>query len=124
TERAAQRIVRSWIDWGVLRESDQRGTYVQGKPIAVASPIGSWLVESMLIGADPEPRAVARVNKAPELFPFDLKISAHELRRAPRLIIHRQGLDEDIVALRPARDQDQRAERGQLQYSLVRPRGA
>jgi hypothetical protein len=99
-ERAAQRIVRSWIDWGVLRESKQRGTYIASKPIDLAGPLASWMVEAMLVGADAESQAVAHARKAPQLFPFDLKVSAHELRRAPRLVVHRQGVDEDVVMLR------------------------
>ena len=99
-QRAAQRIVRSWIAWGVLRESKQRGTYIASKPIGLAGPLASWMVEAMLVGADAESQAVAQARKAPQLFPFDLKVSAHELRRAPRLVVHRQGVDEDVVMLR------------------------
>ncbi len=102
TERAAQRVVRSWIDWGILRESKQRGTYLASKSIEVAGPLASWMVEAMLVGADAESQAVAQVRKAPQVFPFDLKVSAHELRRAPRLVVHRQGVDEDVVMLRPS----------------------
>lgn len=100
SQRAAQRIVRSWIDWGVLRESKQRGTYIASKPIGLAGPLASWMVEAMLVGAEAESQAIAQVRKAPQLFPFDLKVSAHELRRAPRLAVHRQGVDEDVVMLR------------------------
>ena len=102
TQRAAQRIVRSWIDWGVLRESKQRGTYLARKPIELAGPLASWMVEAILVGTDAESRAVAEVRKAPQLFPFDLKVSAHDLRRAPRIAVHRQGVDEDVVMLRPS----------------------
>lgn len=114
TQRAAQRIVRSWIDWGVLRESKQRGTYVAGRSIEVANALASWTVEAVLVGADAESQAVAQVRKAPQLFPFDLKVSAHELRRAPRLAVHRQGLNEEVVMLRLASRQDVSADRGQM----------
>ncbi len=100
TERAAQRIIRSWIDWGVLRESKQRGTYIAGKPIGVSKSLAYWTVEALLVGADAESQAVAQVHKAPQLFPFDVKVSAHELRCAPRLDVHRQGAGEDVVMLR------------------------
>jgi hypothetical protein len=99
TERAAQRIVRSWIDWGVLRESKQRGMYVTGKLIEVSGALASWVVEAVLVGADAESQTVAQVRRAHQLFPFCLKVSANELRRAPRLAVHRQGVDEDVVML-------------------------
>ncbi len=114
-ERAAQRIVRSWIDWGVLRESKERGTYTASKPIDLAGQLASWMVEAMLVGADAESQAVAQARKAPQLFPFDLKVSAHELRRAPRLVVHRQGLSEEVVMLRQAPGRAvPLAERGQM----------
>lgn len=104
-ERAAQRIVRSWIDWGVLHESTQRGTYIAGKPIEVGAPLASWVIEAVLVGADAESQVIAQVRKAPQLFPFDIKVSAHELRRAACLDVHREGLDGDVVMLRkPAID--------------------
>lgn len=100
TQRAAQRIVRSWIDWGVLRESKQRGTYLASKPIEIAGPLASWVVEAVLIGHNAESHVVSQLRKAPQLFPFALRTSAHELRRAPRLAVHREGGDEDIVTIR------------------------
>jgi hypothetical protein len=100
SQRAAQRIVRSWIDWGVLRESKQRGTYLTTESIEVTGPLASWMVEALLVGADGESQAIAQVRKTPQLFPFALKVSAHELRRAPGLVVHRQGVDEDVVMLR------------------------
>ncbi len=99
-ERAAQRIVRSWIDWGVLRESTQPGTYTAEKPIEVGAPLAAWVIEAVLVGADAESQVIAQVRKAPQLFPFDIKVSAHELRRASCLVVHRQGLDGDVVMLR------------------------
>lgn len=104
-ERATQRIVRSWIDWGVLCESTQPGTYTAEKPIEVGVPLASWVIEAVLVGADAESQVVAQVRKAPQLFPFDIKVSAHELRRASCLVVHREGLDGDVVMLRkPAFD--------------------
>ena len=113
-ERAAQRIIRSWIDWGMLRESSQRGTYVAAEPLSLSGPLASWLVEALLTGAQAETHVVARVNNAPALFPFDVRISAHELRRDPHLAVHRPGVDEDVVMLRQPNGRDVGAQRKQL----------
>lgn len=99
-ERAGRRIVRSWIDWGLLRETKQRGTYVRSKPIEVGGALASWMVEALLSGSEAESQAITQVRKAPALFPFDLRFSAHDLRRASRLVVHRQGGDEDVVMLK------------------------
>lgn len=103
-ERAAQRIVRSWIDWGVLSETSQRGTYVPAKRVEVSGSLASWVIEALLVGGDAEAHSVVQVRKAPQLFPFAVETSAHDLRRAPRLVVHRQGVSEDVVLLRPAEE--------------------
>jgi hypothetical protein len=72
------------------------------------------MVEAFLVGSDFESQAVIQVRKAPALFPFDLRISAHELRRAPRFLVHRQGVDEDVVMLKRSANPEAGAERGQL----------
>jgi hypothetical protein len=71
------------------------------------------------VGADEyrldHPQAVAQARKAPQVFPFGLKVSAHELRRAPRLVVHRQGVDEDVVMLRRSSGSaEPSSDRGQL----------
>lgn len=114
-QRAAQRIVRSWIDWGVLRESPERGTYMAARQIPLSGPLACWMVEALLTGGVSESQGVATVRRAPALFPFCVSISAHELRHVPRLALHRQGLDEEIVTLRPA----QRGSRDRVQLSLL-----
>lgn len=98
--RAAQRIVRSWIDWGLLREGAQRGTYLANRPIEVTGPLALWLVEALLVSLNSDAQVVAQVRRSPQLFPFDLDVSVHDLRRAPRLAVQRQGVDEDVVSLR------------------------
>jgi len=114
-QRAARRIVRSWIDWGVLLESDQRGTYVTGPPVGVSGALATWTVEAVLVGADAESQAVTQVRKAPQLFPFDVELSMQELRRAERLAVDRQGLSEEVVMLRRASGQaETSAERRQM----------
>lgn len=115
-QRAAQRIVRSWIDWGALKETKQRGTYALDRRLEVTGVLASWLVEAVLIGADTESQAVTKIRTAPQLFPFDMRISGHELRRAPRLVVHREGVDEDVVSLRASTNP---TFKGQRQISLL-----
>jgi hypothetical protein len=98
-ERALRHVVRSWVDWGVLRDSKQRGTYTATKSIDVSGPLAAWMVEAVLVGAGVRSQAVAQIRKAPQLFPFGIEVSAHELRRAVRLEMHREA-DAELVALR------------------------
>lgn len=100
TQRAAQRIVRSWIDWGLLKETTQQGTYAAGRPLAISGALAAWLVEALLVADDVDSQSVSKARANPQLFPFEVRVTGHELRRAARLVVHRQGVDEDVIGLR------------------------
>ena len=47
--RAARRVLRSFIDWGVLGETYDRGVYVQGEQYSVKEPkLIAWMLEASL----------------------------------------------------------------------------
>ena len=48
--RAVQRIVRSFVEWGVLVETGDRGTYAPAPKIAVPG-VGPWLLEAGLVSS-------------------------------------------------------------------------
>jgi len=103
--RAAQRIVRTWIDWGILRETHKPGTYSCAAPIKVAGRLATWLIEALLVGGNNESLPVSKIRNNPALFPFEVEATISDLRRDPCLSVHRQSLDEDVVsrqALRPS----------------------
>lgn len=99
-ERAAQRVVRSMVDWGTLIEAGQRGTYVVLKPLPVEGRLATWLVEAFLLGQGASDVTMAQLQHSAAFFPFNVRISVHELRRAHQFVVHRQALDEEVIALR------------------------
>jgi hypothetical protein len=101
--RAARRVLRSFLDWGVLQETDQKGIYKGSKefPIDDADLI-AWIVEASL-HARPNPSSPLHdLLSGPSLFPFKIKtVHAETLAAAsPRLDILRHGMDEDLVMLK------------------------
>jgi hypothetical protein len=100
--RAARRVLRSFIDWGVLKETGDKGVYGQGDQHSVEDPrLIAWMVEASL-RARPKGAAVIKdLRDSPSLFPFRLSlISAEHLGSlSSRLVILRHGLDEDFVML-------------------------
>ena len=47
--RAARRVLRSFIDWGVLNETHDKGVYEQGRQYSVDEPrLIAWMVEASL----------------------------------------------------------------------------
>ena len=101
--RAARRVLRSYLDWGVLQESGTKGIYTSGMRLAVEDArLIAWLTESSLHTRANGSVPLKELIDAPNLFPFQIKpIHAEGLVAASsRLDILRHGLDEDLVMLR------------------------
>lgn len=100
--RAAQRVVRSLVEWGVLKETEGRGIFAAAPRIAIANRdgIGAWLVETAISNCDRRGRPLRSLLTNSAFFPFVLHLSPRELAASPRIELHRQGLDEDVVMLK------------------------
>ena len=101
--RAAHRVLRSYIDWGVLNETEKKGVYRQGQIYSIQDPkLVAWLVEASLharISGSATPKDL--LNNM-SLFPFRLAyISAEHLAsQSSRLYLLRHGLDDTLLMLR------------------------
>ncbi len=100
--RAARRILRCFIDWGVLQDTDDRGVY---KPAPVRTiedtKLVAWLIEAILLASDSHTKPLQAIIQSPALFPFSLSLpSMTQLADNNRLELFRQALDVDMVSLR------------------------
>ena len=104
--RATRRVVRSFVDWGVLADTETRGRYVAAEPCPVRAPaVVAWLAEAALHVRDGELGApVQELLDQPGLFPFRVSyVTARGLAgESPRLDVAHQGLDTEVVGLRGA----------------------
>jgi hypothetical protein len=100
--RAARRVLRSYVDWGVLQETATKGIYVHGSTLSVDdSALIAWLAEASLHARARAAVPLRDLIDSPSFFPFRIKaIQAERLASSLRLEVHRQGLDEDMVLLR------------------------
>ena len=101
--RAAQRIVRSMVQWGVLRDTATSGIYERAhppKPIGLA--VGTVLIEAVLIDSEASAIAIEQLARHSALFPFALALNASHVRSASQFHVFRQGLDSDFVELHAA----------------------
>jgi len=101
--RAARRVLRSYVDWGVLGESGAKGVYNPGTPLVIDDPlVVAWMVEANLHARLNGSAALKDLLTSPSLFPFRLKgISAETLSTAsPNLDILIHGLNEELVMFR------------------------
>jgi len=101
--RAARRVLRSFIDWGVLNETEDKGVYAQGNQYSIQDRrLIAWMVEASLHARMNGSAAVKDLLDGPSIFPFRLAhVSAEHLASlSPRLDLLRHGLDDDLVMLR------------------------
>lgn len=101
--RAARRVLRSFIDWGVLKVSSEKGVYNQGTVYSVEDPrIVAWLIEAAIRAKGSGFAATKELFNSPSIFPFCLAyISAEQVASfSPRLNILRHGLDNELLVLR------------------------
>lgn len=98
--RAAQRVVRSMVQWGILKDTDERGIYVRaGAPMETDGALAQLLLKALLLGLSLDEIPLESAVSHPALFPFDLKITATELAALEQFRVYRQGLDIDIVGI-------------------------
>ena len=97
--RAARRIYRSFIDWGVLVETGKKGTYAESKRVAMRdSDVCGWIVETLLRSGGCSWVPIASLLTHPAAFPFALlSISRSQLGQRESLESVRHGVDEDLV---------------------------
>jgi len=101
--RASQRILRSFSDWHVLEEMLEKGVYRASGAHRLESPeLISWLIEASLLSSGQKTRVLPTLLSSPSLFPFDISLSGKELSdRNPRIVLYRQGRNEELVSLQP-----------------------
>lgn len=100
--RRVRYVLRSFIDWGVLDETEDNGTYNLGNHYLVEEPgLIAWMVEASLCARANGSAAIRDLLDSPSIFPFRLAhISAeHVASLSPRLHILRHGLDNELLML-------------------------
>jgi len=99
--RSCQRALRSFVDWGVLVDTDTRGLFRQDRRMAISDPkVCAWVLEALLLsGASSGTLTGIRVS--PALFPFEMQeLSFSEIENNGRLELIRHGLDYELIKLK------------------------
>lgn len=100
--RAARRILRCFIDWGVLQDTAEKGVYKPAPERTIEDArVAAWLIEATLVASDSHSKPLQAIIQSPALFPFSLGFpGTTQLADNNRLELSRQGLDVDMVSLR------------------------
>lgn len=100
--RAAQRVVRSFVDWGALTDTGERGIYAPAPRIAVGGGIGAWLLEAGIAASAGASHPLHNLASQAAFYPFNLRVSPGDLRRRSRLALHHQPPDGAVVTWKEA----------------------
>ncbi len=100
--RAARRVLRTFVDWGVLAERSTAGVYVPGQVLAATNDkLAVWLMEAVLHTLPSNTSPLQAVIDAPSLFPLTLeRLPTGALAASRRMEIVRHSLDDALVMLR------------------------
>ncbi len=107
--RRVRYVLRSFVDWGVLKETEARGVYGVGFSLPIDNTrLVAWLVEASLQARAGATAPLKDLITGPVLFPFRLKSISGEvlLANSPQMDLVRHGLDDELVMLRqqPAKE--------------------
>ena len=97
--RAARRVLRGFIDWGVLLETEEKGLY-RGAPKRVVEngPLAVWVLKASLSTESGGPQPPSALLRAPRLFPFEIAPPpTAELEACTAFEIVRHGLDQEVL---------------------------
>jgi len=96
--RAARRILRAFLDWGVLAETGKNGIY-RGVSKRVVDEVSLilWVVKTVLVAKAEGSLSLPTALRSPGLFAFDIVLrSIRALDGCSFIQITRQGLDQEI----------------------------
>ncbi len=104
SKEAAQKLITTLVDWEVLRSTKTKGHFLLARKMTASIPdLQLWLLEALLGASAADEIEAQQLLRLPESFPFTLSIGVADLRRHEGFNIHRQGLDMDMVSLRPVK---------------------
>ena len=95
--RAARRVLRAFIDWGVLIETGEKGVYRGAARRVVEDRAAAlWVLKAALSAGNAGPQPPSALLRAPRLFPFEVAPpSPAELEASPAFEIVPHGLDRE-----------------------------
>jgi hypothetical protein len=100
--RAARRILRSFIDWGVLRETEKKGVYIRGNVQNISKPeLIAWMIEAYLHSQTNGNMELRSIIQSPIFFPFSFKAVQTILKTSlPRIELLTHAMDQQLVYLK------------------------
>lgn len=104
--RYARHVVRSFVFWGVLKDTDTKGCYEKNAMLAISdSRLAILMFESALLTTPAAKCALGLLLNNPAFFPFQLPAMTGDFvsPRNNRIDVVRYGLDDELLKLKKTR---------------------
>lgn len=101
--RCAQYIIRSFVVWGVLKDSETKGCYEKSPPIGITdSNLAILMFEAALHATHEGKGALDVLLNDPAFFPFQLPLITGDFlsQRSKNIDVIRYGLDSELLQLK------------------------
>ncbi len=101
--RYAQYVIRSFITWGALKDSEAKGCYEKVAPVSIADlDLAILMFESALLATPEASGALGLLLNNPAFFPFQLPVMTGDFvsQRSDRIDVVRYGLDDELLKLK------------------------
>lgn len=101
--RYARYVIRSFVAWGILKDSGSKGCYEKTTPLTIHDRDVAILLIEAILRATPEGKGHLRMlTDSPALFPFRLPVLTGDLisQRASHIDVMFYGPDDELLILR------------------------
>lgn len=101
--RYSKYVIRSFVAWGALKDSESKGCYEKTAPLSIAEPNLAILMFEAALLATPEAKgALGLLLNNPAFFPFQLPVMTGDFvsQRSDRIDVVRYGLDDELLKLK------------------------
>ena len=101
--RCAQYVIRSFVAWGALKDSEAKGCYEKAALVSIPdSNLAILLFESALLATPEAKGALGLLINNPAFFPFQLPVMTGDFvsQRSERIDVVRYGLDDELLKLK------------------------
>ena len=101
--RYARYVIRSFVAWGALKDSEASGCYEKAVPVSIADANLAILMFEAALLATPEAKgAFGLLLNNPAFFPFQLPMMTGDFvsQRSDRINVVRNGMDDELLKLK------------------------
>ena len=101
--RYARFVIRSFVAWGALKDSEAKGCYEKSAPVIVAdSNLAILMFESVLHATPGAKGALGLLLNNPAFFPFQIPVMTGDFvsQHNDRIDVVRYGLDDELLKLK------------------------